>query len=46
LVSHMRSHTDRWEKASLSASVVVRGRMLESSDSQGLQGSRVLPRDD
>ena len=37
LVSHMRSHTDRWEQASLSASVVVRGRMLQSSDlSQGL----------
>jgi hypothetical protein len=27
LVSHMRSHTDRWEQASLSASVVVRGKL-------------------
>jgi len=49
LVSHMRSHTDRWEEASLSASIVVRGRMLQSSDlsqgpqgSQGSQGSQVI----
>ena len=38
LISHIRSHTDRWEEAYLSASVIVRGRMLQSSNlSQGLR---------
>jgi hypothetical protein len=49
LVSHVRDYSDYRETASLSASVVVRGRMLQSSDlsqgseSQDSQGSQESP---